>query len=77
MGGKLTSRTSPDSDQDCDEGTQGDGYAVTQDPLCFCVQRDPTFLYTITPDHLSGHTLAVNQPKPNCHSWSVCVLCQA
>ena len=64
MGGKLTSRTSPDSDQDCDEGTQGDGYAVTQDP-CVSVSKGTPH---ITPDHLSGDTLAVNQPKPNCHS---------
>ena len=67
MDGKLTNRTSPDSDQDCDEGTQGDGYAVTQDLVCFYVQRNPTFLYTIIPDHLNRLTLAVNQPKPNCH----------
>ena len=29
MGGKVTNKTSSDSDQDYDEGTQGDGYAVT------------------------------------------------
>ena len=50
MGGKVTNKTSSDSDQDYDGGTQGDGYAVTQDLFCFYVQKDP---HSCTPSYLT------------------------
>ena len=50
--GSLTNKTSPDNNQDYDEGTQGHGYGVTQDLLCFCVQRDTTLLHIIVIYHM-------------------------